>query len=125
MVRAEGAVTLAAEVKQRPASETEILQFVEKLGRSGIGRGLVAALDPKQAPLPVSELQQAAWERHQVHLMVFHDPRDLLLAAFTWSPLSLGAALMRFPGLVVSRLGELEVSPDGLAEWAAIFEDQQ
>lgn len=124
VVRADGAITLAAEVKQRLATETEILQFVEKLSRIGIERGLVAALDPKQPPLPVSDLQKVAWERHQVHLMVFDDPRDLLLAAFTWSREALGPALVRFPRLVAARLQELEVSPQGIADWLAIFGDQ-
>lgn len=125
VVVAAGTLTLAAEVKQRPATETEILQFVERLSRDGVERGLVAALDPRQPPLPVSDLRALAWERHQVHLMIFEDPRDLLLAAFTWSSEPLGEALMRFPQLVASRLQELEVSPKGIEDWLAIFAERE
>lgn len=115
-------ITLASEVKQRPATDTEILQFVEGLGRRGVERALVVALDPKQPSLAIEDLRQVAWDRHQVHLMVFEDPRELLLAALTWSADSLRLTLSRFPSLVARRLEELEVSAGGIAEWSAIFE---
>ncbi|HEV3166806.1 MAG TPA: restriction endonuclease, SacI family [Isosphaeraceae bacterium] len=123
-VSSDGKITLTAEVKQRPATETEILQFAARLSAKGIARGLVAALHPGQPSLPVSEMQQLAWEQHRVHLMLFLDPRDLLLAALTWSAKPLGETLGRFPRLMDKRLRQLEVSRAGIAEWLAIFEPE-
>ncbi|MBJ7601691.1 MAG: restriction endonuclease, SacI family [Candidatus Dormibacteraeota bacterium] len=120
----DGTIILAAESKQRPASDTEVLQFVENVSKAGVERALFATLDPKQSPLATADLQGIGWDKYRVHLMLFDDPRELLHAVFTWSPSALGDALVRFPTVMATRLQEQEIDPEGFEEWAAIFEGE-
>ncbi len=114
-------IILAVEVKQRPASNTEILQFAERCAQMGVHRAIAATLDPDQTPLYLDELRQEAWQRHGVHLSILEDASDLVHAALTWTSRPLSEALAELPQLMTSRLEEVEVSAEGLAAWAALF----
>jgi hypothetical protein len=114
-------ITLAVEVKQRPANGTEILQFAERCKLMNVHRAIAATLDPDQPPLYVDELRQQAWRRHGVHLSILEDATDLVYAAFTWTSRPLSMALAELPQLMATRLREVEVSAEGLAAWAALF----
>jgi hypothetical protein len=118
-------VTLSVEVKQRLATETEILQFVARCAQMGVRRAMAATLDPSQQPLYVDELRQESWQRHGVHLSVLEDVSDVLRGALMWTSKPLEEALGAFPQLMASRLEELEVSPGSLGEWAALFKKGQ
>jgi hypothetical protein len=114
-------ITLAVEVKQRPASDTELLQFAERCAQMNVHRAIAATLDPGQGPLYVDELRQEAWRRHGVHLSILEDASDLVHAALTWTSKPLSEALAELPQLMATRLEEVEVSDEGLAAWAALF----
>jgi SacI restriction endonuclease len=118
-------VTLSIEVKQRPATDTELLQFIERCAQKGIRRAVVVTLDPSQHPLPIDQLRLVAWQRYGVHLSVLEDASRLLQGALTWTSSPLEEALAVLPGLIAARLQELEVGADGVRTWAALFEDKQ
>jgi hypothetical protein len=124
IVRADKAITLAVEVKQRPASDTELLQFAERCAQMDAHRAIAVTLDPTQTPLYVDELQQEAWRRHGVHLSILEDASDLVHAALTWTSKPLSEALAELPQVMASRLEQLEVSAEGLAAWAALFKEK-
>jgi hypothetical protein len=114
-------VFLAVEVKQRPATFTEILQFAERCAEMNVYRGIVATLDPEQIPIDIDELRQEAWRRHAVHLSILESTGDLVHAVLTWTTKSLSEAMAELPQLMASRLEEVEVSAEGLSTWAALF----
>jgi hypothetical protein len=118
-------VVLAAEAKQRSVPAGEILQFAERCARDGVRRAVVAALAPGQEALPLDELYLEAWRRYGVHLVVFLTVRDLLNEVLMWGTDSLDTALATFPGLMMERLKQLEGSAEGLAEWAALFDEPE
>jgi hypothetical protein len=118
---AEETIVLAVEVKQRPATATEILQFAERCSQMAVHRAIVAALDPDQDPLYLDELRQEAWRRHGVQLSILEGASDLVYAALTWTIKPLSEALAELPQLMASRLEEVEVSGEGLSAWAALF----
>jgi SacI-like restriction endonuclease len=118
-------VFLTAEVKQRPATDTEIRQFVDRSRKSGIARAVVALLDPSQPALRIEELRIDSWQRSGVHLSVLTGAADVLRAALTWTALPLEEALALFPKLMADRLRELEVSSDGQVEWISRFSEAQ
>jgi len=122
---ADEVIILAVEVKQRPANNTEILQFAERCAQMGVYRGIAALLDPSQTPLDSDEVRQDAWRRHRVHLSILEGATDLLHAALTWTTRSLDVALDELPQLMAERLQELEVSAEGIAAWAALFEEKR
>jgi len=117
-------ITVAVEVKQRPASATEILQFAARCAQMKVHRAIAAVLSPEQVPLHVDELREEAWRRHGVHLSILEDASDLVHAALTWTSRPLSEALAKLPQLMASRLEELEVSAEGLAAWAALFKEK-
>jgi hypothetical protein len=119
------ALTLAAEVKQRPFSPSEIVQFVKRCQKRDIRRALIVALDPAQPPLPLDELRRIAWQEHGVHLTVMRNIRELLELALTMSDRSLQESLSSFPRLALNRLIEIGVSAAGVGAWAARFQTKQ
>lgn len=114
-------IVLAVEVKQRPASSTELLQFAERCREMGVHRAIAATLDPDQEPLYVDELRKDAWRRFDVHLSVLEDASAVIHSALTWTGRPLAEALEELPQLMASRLEEVEVSAEGLEAWAALF----
>lgn len=117
----DDAMALAVEVKQRPATESEIVQFAQRCLSMEVHRGMAALLHSDQQPVDIDELREEAWRRHGVHLLVLVGTTDLLHEAFTWTHMSLQQALERLPQLMALRLEELEASAEGQAAWAALF----
>lgn len=117
----EDTVTFSVEVKQRLATDTEILQFAERCAQMGVQRAMAAILDPDQPLLEVDELREMAWQRHGVHLSVLIGAAELLYGALTWTTKPLADALRELPQLMATRLDEMEVSAEGQAAWAALF----
>ena len=95
VVAYDESVILSVEVKQRPVTDTEILQFVERCAAMGVHRAIVTALDPNQPLLEVDDLRELAWQRHGVHLSILVGVEDLLYGALTWTAKALPDALRR------------------------------
>jgi hypothetical protein len=119
----DSAMTLSVEVKQRPATVTEIIQFAARCAEMGVHRAIAAMLHPEQPLLEIDELREEAWRRHAVHLSVLEGAAATLVSSLTWTRQPLWAALGAFPQLMASRLQELEASADGQAQWASLFEE--
>ncbi|MGW1760984.1 restriction endonuclease, SacI family [Streptomyces mirabilis] len=115
---ADYTVVLSAEAKQKAVSQSEILQFVERLAVAGIGKGLYVAVEPNQADLEPDKLTMLAQERNGILLEVVSDPKRLLATAIQWSPLPLAECLKRFPQLLVQRLKDFHCGKDSQQEWA-------
>jgi len=118
-------VLLAVEVKQRPASDTEILQFVERCAQMGVRRAAAALLDPAQPELHLDADREESWRNQGVQLSVFETAGEVIEGALTWSRMSVEEVVEAFPQRMASRLEELEVSRRALAGWAAFFERER
>jgi hypothetical protein len=114
-------VTLAAEVKQRQATETDILQHVTRCAHKQVRRALFAPLHPSQPPLALDDLRHRSWQLHGVLLSVVEDVNQALRHAFASSPLPLERALALFPKRMSERLRELDLSATGQAAWSDLF----
>jgi hypothetical protein len=112
-----GRVILAAEVRQKPVAETEVMRFAARLETARIRRGMVAALAAGQPSLPVEKLRRAVWERHKVMMMIMTQPVELLLGALAWGPRPVEEQLADFPARMLERLKSLEVSEVGQQTW--------
>jgi len=117
----DDAVIVSVEVKQRPATETEILQFVERCAQMGVHRAIAATLDPDQPLIEVDDLRETAWQRRGVHLSILVGCAELLYDVLTWTAKPLDEALAELPQLMAARLEELEASAEGQAAWASLF----
>lgn len=111
-------VVLSAEAKQKVVTQSEILQFVERLAAVGIGKALYAAVEPNQNDLDTEKLARKALERNGVLLEVVTDPERLLVNAVQWSPLPLEQCLKSFPQLLVQRLRDFHCGKDSQQAWA-------
>jgi hypothetical protein len=109
---------LSAEAKQKVVTQSEILQFVERLAAVGIGKALYAAVEPNQNDLDAEILARKALERNGVLLEVVTDPERLLVNAVQWSPLPLEQCLESFPQLLVQRLRDFHCGKDSQQAWA-------
>lgn len=117
IVLVDGICILSAEVKQRAATETEILQFVARLPTFQVRRGIVALLAPRQPTIDVQSLRAEAWNGYGVHLSLLGSVEAAILAGFIWCPLPLEVGLDRFAGHLTTRLIEIEVSETGIRQW--------
>ncbi|MER7702181.1 restriction endonuclease, SacI family [Kitasatospora sp. NPDC097605] len=116
-------VILSGEAKQKIVMESEVLQFVDRLAASGIGKALYVAVHPNQKDLDPEALSRKAQERSGVLLHVITDPKDLIRSAIQWSPLSLSACLQQLPQLLVERLKDFHCGKDSQQEWADMLAD--
>jgi len=66
-------------------------------------------------------LRREAWQWHGVHLSVLERAHGVISNALTWTAVPLDEALASLPQLIAQRLEELEVSREGMEEWAALF----
>jgi len=114
-------VVLSAEAKQKSVTESEILQFVERLAAAGIGKGLYVAIEPNQTDLDGDIISQKAQDRNGVLLEIVTDPEDLLATAIRWSALPLEQCLKKFPQLFVHRLKDFHCGKDSQLEWANLL----
>lgn len=113
----------SAEVKQRPATESEILQFADNLQAAGIRRGLVALLDTRQPSIDPVKIAADAWERHGVQITLLRSVAEVLDTAVAWSPRTLDTCLQMFPTQMAQRLRELQARPETVSQWLLNFED--
>jgi hypothetical protein len=113
-------VTLVAEARQKPVTESEVLQFASSLGAAGVRRGMVAALARNQPPLDVAALRRAAWRQHKVMMTIMVGVPEVLLGALSWGSHLLEEQLAEFPIRMLRRMEELEVSEAGQQSWTRL-----
>jgi len=116
---------LAVEVRAKPVTPTEVVQFGRSIARSGIERGMVAALSRVQDPLDRQALREQLW-RDEGILMVFAESvEELVLGALTWCTRPISQVLIDLPDAVAKRLIELEVSPTTSKLWERLLATRQ
>lgn len=116
-----GAPVLAVEVRQKPVSHEEAMQFAESLRKGEVATGLIAMLDPSQPELDEYDVLADAEALYGVFLTLAYGVHDVLAAAAVWCGRPLDAVLSEFPVRMLERLEEIEVSREGVQSWAALF----
>jgi hypothetical protein len=109
-------VLMSAEVKERSASEGEIIQFAANLASVGVHRGLYVALASAQHTLKVEQLELDAWKRCGVFMKVVVGADALLGWAVAFAPMQLADALTLLAVRISERLRQKE-SVSGTEEW--------
>jgi hypothetical protein len=117
----DGHQTLGVEVKQRPFTDSEILQFTQRLREAGIYRGTIAALNQGGAPLDEEQLRIEAFRRDGVDLAFYTKASALLREAMRNSNSGLHVSLAVFPRHALMRMQKIEVSSERTSEWAELF----
>ena len=113
-------VVMSAEVKERSATEGEIMQFASNIAGAGIQRGLYAAMASTQSELAPEQLQQEIWKRHKVFVTVVVGTDSLVRWTLTLTRLQLPEALTNLAVRVAERLREKQ-SVSGRDEWNAFL----
>jgi hypothetical protein len=121
-VFAGGVLVQSLEVKQKPMSESEILQFAARLAQAGIRRGIVLALNQGSVALPIPELKAKAAELYSVEFGIFLRPSEVLEEAIRWSGRDVPKTLEALPVRGLERLKQIEASPGRCEAWARMFE---
>jgi hypothetical protein len=111
---------LAAEVKQKPVTETDILLFAQALAAWPLPSGLYVALDPEQQPLPKT-INEKAIHLYGAGVQVLEGVAAVFAAVAAWGLRSADEVLEGFPRRMLARLEELEASVEARREWAAMF----
>jgi hypothetical protein len=114
-----GHICLAVEVKQRPFSESEVLQLVDRLAAAGLTRGVVAALGQGASSLDAERLMTDALDRCGLVLDVVFGARRLLLDTIRYVAGDPHDAVQALPGLGLRRLQEIEASESVQQGWVA------
>jgi hypothetical protein len=120
-VFAEGVLVQSVEVKQKPMSDSEVLQFAARLAQSGIRRGMVLALNQGAVGLAIPELKAKAAELYGVELGIFTRPSEVLEEAIRWSERDAPKTLEALPVRGLERLQQIEASSARCKAWADLF----
>ena len=112
-----GKVSLSVEVKQRPFTESEVLQFVDRLGAERVSRGVIAALAQGGARLDSDQLAENARSRFGISLDIVLGIRRLLLDTIRYLADEPEEALALLPKLGLQRLREIEASEEVQRAW--------
>jgi hypothetical protein len=110
-------ISLSVEVKQRPFTESEVLQFIDRLGAERVPRGLVAALAQGGVALDADRLAESARTRFGVSLDIVLGVRRLLLDTIRHIPGDPHEAMALLPKLGLQRLKEMEASEEVQRAW--------
>jgi len=113
----QGRISLSVEVKQRPFVESEVLQFIDRLGAERVPRGLVAALGQGNAPLDTERLAASAWTRFGIALDIVLGFRRLLLDVIRHIRGDPHEAMDLLPKFGLQRLKEIEASEGAQQAW--------
>jgi len=112
----EGKVSLSVEVKQRPITESEVLQFIDRLGTAHVPRGVVAALAQGDVPLDADRVAEGT-VRYGLALDIVLGVRRLLLDVIRHIPGDPHEAMALLPQLGLKRLKEIEASEEIQRAW--------
>ncbi|MFG0316228.1 MAG: restriction endonuclease, SacI family [Planctomycetota bacterium JB042] len=113
----DGRVSLSAEVKQRPFSESEVLQFIDRLRADRVPRGLVAALAQAGNVLDIDALTDEARARFGIALDIVLGVRRLLMDTIRYISGDPHVAMALLPKFGLQRLKELEASEEVQRAW--------
>jgi len=113
---------LATEVKQKPASRTDILIWADSLRAAGLQRGHYVLLSPNQPDIDAPDLVYDVLRQHNILITIFASPRNFMLASISWANVVVDVFLSEFPTRMAVRLQEANVSPDSLIQWAQLFD---
>lgn len=119
----ESVPLLAAEVRAKAVTTTEVVRFCEAVAAAGISHAVVVVLAPRHDPLPRPELVERAFGEAGVLLTIAEGTDELLLSAFAWGGRGLEDMASRLPECLALRLRELEVRPDTLERWARLCDE--
>lgn len=112
---------LSAEARAKGVPSTEVTAFVAACRDAGIDRAFVIVLAAHHEPLPISDLQQTAIERHGVLLTIIETHEHLIDEVLAWSYRPLSLALRDFSEAVLQRLVEIEAAPVSPARWVELI----
>jgi hypothetical protein len=112
----------SVEVKQKPMSESEVLQFAARLMAAKVKRALVLAFAQGRAELPEDDLVAKARSLYGVELAIFTAPGELLAEALRWSRRDLVTTLAALPERGLVRLQEIEAAPGRCKAWGHLFD---
>ncbi len=85
-------------MKQRPATETEILLLAQRLQKNGVGRALALAFAQGKALLDPEALREKAAGLYGIERGVFLKPSQLLREAVRWAQDEVPVLWMRSRG---------------------------
>jgi hypothetical protein len=119
--KSSAAVLMTIEVKERAATEGEVLQFASNLAANGVKRGVYLAVAGAQPDLSVVQLQDEIWKRYRVVVLIVVGTDALLDWVVTMTQLPLEAALTKVAVSLTDRLTEKE-SSTGLEQWRSFLE---
>ena len=117
------AVFCGIEVRQKPVSMVEVMQFAGRLAHDEIRRGMVFALHPSQVAPSAADVLISVWSEHGVLMEMVCGVGAVLSRGLLQSSLPLTAALQAFPTRMLRRLHEMECAPETMDDWRAIIED--
>jgi hypothetical protein len=109
-------VVMSVEVKERTATEGEVIQFASNLASVDVRRGLYVALAPAQQTMELERLESEAWTRHHVFIKVAVGVEALLRWSVALTPMPLADALTQLAVQLSERLRQKE-SVSGTMEW--------
>lgn len=115
------AVIFLAEVKEREASDGEILQFAENVAAQGVRRAAYFLLSPRQPSADFQSVADGVWRRHGVSVAVFAGAGQVLADVITLADIPLDEAIAGFVRQMAHRLEEKEAQ-GGLGEWLAFVD---
>jgi len=113
----DGKLSLSVEVKQRAFVESEVLQFIDRLGVEQVPRGVVAALAQGTAHLDAGRLAEDSLRRFGIALDVVIGIRRLLLDTLRYITGDPAAAMALLPKLGLHRLKEIQASEEVQRAW--------
>lgn len=114
----ESVPLLAAEVRAKAVTSTEVVRFCQVVAAAGISHAVVVVLAQRHDSLSRPELVERAFREAGVLLTVVEGADELLLSAFSWGGRGLDDMASMLPRRLALRLQELEVRPDTLKRWA-------
>jgi hypothetical protein len=115
-------VLLAAEVRQKPVTLEEVLQFASSVRTAGGGNAVMVALHPDQQPLDRTAVLERAEREHGVLMSVIDSADELIASALMWSEQPINDVLSAIPQAVADRLHEIEVTPAGIRRWRELLD---
>ncbi|MGC1185192.1 MAG: restriction endonuclease, SacI family [Candidatus Dormiibacterota bacterium] len=114
-------VLFLSEVKEREATDGEMLQFAENVATRGIRRAFYFLLSPAQAAVDLQSVADEVWRRHAVSIAVLAGINQIFTQAITLAETALDEAITEFLRQMAHRLDEKEAE-SGLVAWRSLVE---
>lgn len=114
----------SVEVKQKPASQSDIYGWAQAVARAGVPRGMYVLLSPRQGDVDRREIEQKVLERENLLIRIYGSAEDFLYDSIAWAGRPLIEFLEAFPPTMFERLDQAGVADSSLTNFEAIFSDQ-